>query len=301
MDIELRHLRTVRTIARVGTTTGAAGEIGVTQSALSQQLLDLESRLGERLFARTGRRMVPTPFGETFLERAQAVLDESGRLQGWLAGRKLGERESLRLGTDNILSLRWLPQVLGRFRELHPGVGLRIVRTGNPMRELVAGRLDLAITYPQEPHPRIVIVPLLEDEMVAVLPPGHPLARKRFLAAEDLAGQDFLYHMDVRGSALFRRFLEPRGVRLGSTTVIENPEAILELVRAGLGLSLLPRASVAGEHGSGAVAIRPLSGRRGGYRIAWSAAFHRDRGSPWIDETVRLIRATGTGPAKSRA
>jgi LysR family transcriptional regulator for metE and metH len=301
MDVELRHLRMVRTIARVGTTTGAADEIGVTQSALSQQLLDLESRLGERLFVRTGRRMVPTAFGEAFLERTQAVLDESGRLQGWLAGRKLGERACLRLSSDNILSLRWLPRVLGRFRELHPGVGLRILRTGNPMRELVAGRLDLAITYPQEPpHPRITMVPLLEDEMVAVLPPGHPLARKRFLAADDLAGQDFFYHMDVRGSALFRRFLEPRGVRLGSTTVIEYPEAILELVRAGLGLSLLPRASVADEHGPGAVVIRSLSARRGGYRIAWSAAFHRDRGSPWIDEAVRLIRATGTASTKRR-
>ncbi|HEY2386433.1 MAG TPA: LysR family transcriptional regulator [Candidatus Binatia bacterium] len=301
VDVELRHLRMVRTIARVGTATAAAGEIGVTQSALSQQLLDLESRLGERLFARTGRRMVPTAFGETFLARAEAVLDESSRLHGWLVGRKLGERELLRLSSDNVLSLHWLPRVLGRFRELHPGVGLRILRTANPMRELVAGRLDLAITYPQDPaHPRIAMVPLLEDEMVAVLPPRHPLARKRFLAPEDLAGQDFLYHMDVRSSALFRRFLEPRGVRLGSATVIEYPEAILELVRAGLGVSLLPRASVAGEHGPDAVVLRPLGARRGGYRIAWSAAFHRDRGSPWIDEAVRLIRSTGTAAAQTR-
>src|SRR5262245_27787928 len=225
----------VRTIAEVGTTTAAAGETGVTQSALSQQLLELEARLGERLFDRTPRRMVPTPFGERFLERAGVVLDEAARLEGWLSGRKLGSMGPFRISTDNAFSLRWLPAVLARFRELHPDVGIRILRTTDPLRELVAGRLDLAITFPRRsPHPAIVLTPLLEDEMVAVLSPGHPLARKRFLVAEDLKGQDLLYHMDLRSSALYRRFLEPRGVRLASATVIEYPEAIPALVAVGL-------------------------------------------------------------------
>src|SRR5262249_35209838 len=112
------------------------GEIGVTQSALSQQLLDLEQRLGEPLFDRTARRMVPTAFGERFLEKARLVLDEAARMDAWLAGRTLGETIPLRVSTDNLLTLRWLPQVLARFRQLHPDVGLRILRTPDPLREL---------------------------------------------------------------------------------------------------------------------------------------------------------------------
>jgi LysR family transcriptional regulator for metE and metH len=292
MDFELRHLRLALAIAELGTTTAAAGEIGVTQSALSQQLLDLEARLGERLFDRTARRMVPTTFGERFLDKARGVLDEAARMDAWLAGRKLGETAApLRISADNLLSLGWLPRVLARFRELHPDVGLRMLRSPQPLRDLVARRLDLAITFPQpSPNLAVELVPLFEDEMVAVLPQGHALAPKRFLAAEDLSGEHLFYHMDLRSSVLYRRFLEPRGVRLGSSTVIEYPEAIIELVRAGLGISLLPRSSLGTER---ALVARPLSPKRGGFRIAWSAAFHRDRESPWVDEAVRLIRTVG--------
>ena len=293
MELELRHLRMTRTIADLGTTTGAARAVGVTQSALSQQLLDLEARLGQRLFDRTGRRMVPTAFGERFLEQGRAVLDEAARMDTWLAGRKLGHAVPLRISTDNVLSLSWLPRVLTRFRTLHPEVGLRLVRTAEPLRELAANRLDLAITFPQQPpNATIEMIPLFEDEMVAVLPRDHPLVHKRFLVPEDLNGQDLLYHMELRSSVLYRRFLEPRGVRLASTTVVEYPEAILELVRAGLGLSLLPRAFVSDMRELGTVAICSVGPTRGGYRIAWSAAVHRERASPWVDEAVRLIRAT---------
>ena len=293
MVTELRHLRMARAIAEVGTTTAAAGEIGVTQSALSQQLLDLEQRLGEPLFTRTARRMVSTAFGERFLEKARVVLDEAARMDAWLVGRKLGETVPFRVSTDNLLSLRWLPRVLARFRELHPDVGVRILRTPDPLRELVAGRLDLAITFPQDPpHAAIELTPLFDDEMVAVLPAGHPLAHKRVLSPADLTGQDLLYHVDLRRSTLYRRYLEPHGVRLASTTIIEYPDAILELVGAGLGLALLPRASVTGHRAAARVVTRPVSARRGGYRIRWSAAFNRERRSPWVDEAIRLVRTT---------
>jgi LysR family transcriptional regulator for metE and metH len=293
MVMDLRHLRMARAIAEVGTTTAAAGEIGVTQSALSQQLLDLEQRLGEPLFTRTPRRMVPTAFGERFLEKARAVLDEAAQMDAWLAGRKLGETVPFRVSTDNLLSLRWLPRVLARFRELHPDVGVRILRTPDPLRELVAGRLDLAITFPQDPpSAAIELTPLFDDEMVAVLPAGHPLAHKRVLSPADLTGQDLLYHVDLRRSTLYRRYLEPHGVRLASTTIIEYPDAILELVGAGLGLALLPRASVTDHRAAATVVTRPVSARRGGYRIGWSAAFNRERRSPWVDEAIRLIRTT---------
>ena len=72
----------------------------------------------------------------------------------------------------------------------------------------------------------------------------------------------------------------------------EGSHAILELVGAGLGLSLLPRASVKGHRAAATVVTRPVSARRGGYRIRWSAAFNREPRSPWVDEAIRLIRTT---------
>src|SRR5262249_58149681 len=75
-------------VAAAGTATSAAAEIGITQSALSQQLLDLAQRLAERLFERTGRRMVPTAFGAQFLERPRPPLDEMAQLRAWLLERR---------------------------------------------------------------------------------------------------------------------------------------------------------------------------------------------------------------------
>jgi len=294
VELEVRHLRIVRAIAAIGTTTGAAAEIGVTQSALSQQLLDLEGRLGERLFERTGRRMVPTAFGGQFLDRARGALDEMAHMRAWLLERRHEASAPLRINTDNALTLRWLPRVLARFRELHPNVPLRILRSTDPMRDLAAGRLDLAITYPQVPvDSSIEVLPLFDDELVAVLPREHRLARRRLLTATDLNGENFLYHMELETSVLHRRYLQPAGVQLASVVVIENPEAIIELVRAGLGISLLPRASVAREIDEGAVVAVRVSPSRRGYRIGWSAAVRRVRESPWVDQIVALLRGAG--------
>jgi LysR family transcriptional regulator, regulator for metE and metH len=294
VHLELRHLRIVRSIATVGTSTAAAAEIGVTQSALSQQLLDLEDRLGAKLFERTARRMVPTAFGERFLAKARLVLDEAARMEAWLAERHAPTSPPLRISTDNVLTLRWLPGVLARFRDLHAGVPVRMLRTSKPMVDLAAGRLDIAVTFPQTPSQSgVEMIQLFDDEMVAVLPPGHPLTQKRVVTAKDLSGQDFFYHMEIERSVLYRVALEPAGVRFASQTVIDQPEAIIEMVRAGLGVSLLPRASVRRESDVGAVVVRPVSAKRGGYRIAWSAAVRRERGSPWVDEMLRLIRERG--------
>src|SRR5258705_7124927 len=74
MDLEIRHLRLVMAIAETGSVTRAGGQLHLTQSALSHQLKDIEGRLGTRLFHRLGKRMVPTPAGETVLQSAGDVL-----------------------------------------------------------------------------------------------------------------------------------------------------------------------------------------------------------------------------------
>lgn len=235
--------------------------------------------------------MVPTAFGEHFLERAEPLLTESARLHSWLTGRKLGAVQTLHIATDSVLSLRWLPEVLARFRERYPEVALRFSRHKSPLEEISAGHLDAAITFPQPaPNRRIEMLPLFEDEMVAVLPDSHPLTHKKFVEAIDLHGADFIYHMDIRSSVLYKRYLSPRHVKLGSITVIEQPQTIVELVRTGLGISFLPRKAVQDETG---VTLRRLTRNTRGFRIGWSAAVRKQRETPWVDELVRLIRAEG--------
>src|SRR5262249_61746627 len=82
MDLELRHLRLVSAVAECGSLTRAGAVLHLTQSALSHQLLDIEDRLGARLFHRLGRRMIPTPAGDRLLASARSVLPELGAARG---------------------------------------------------------------------------------------------------------------------------------------------------------------------------------------------------------------------------
>jgi LysR family transcriptional regulator, regulator for metE and metH len=145
--LELRHLRLVKAIARHGTMTRAAGELALTQSALSQQLLELEARLGVQLFLRTGRRMVATEAGEGLLIHGERILGEVAALDTWLDSLQHGEVGTLRVSTDSILSLRWLPGAMQRLRARYPRVSVQIGRHGDLLAELADGKLDIGITF----------------------------------------------------------------------------------------------------------------------------------------------------------
>lgn len=296
-SIEFRHLRLVKAIAEHGTMTRAAGDLALTQSALSQQLLDLEGRLGVSLFLRTGRRMVPTEAGEGFIARGERILDEVTALHEWLGSLKHGDVGTLRVSTDNILCLRWLPGAMQRFHARYPRVSVRIQRHRDLLRELQNGKLDVGITYPRsEAAGDIDFVPLFDDELLGIMPCDHPLRARPFLDVRDLSGQNLIYHMEVKGSALARSFLDPHRIKLASVTVVEQPEAIIELVKSGFGVSILPRWSVERDVEAGELVARRLkTNAKTGFPLRWVAALRKGAEKPFLLEFLDQIRAQAAG------
>src|SRR5688500_15197900 len=183
MDLEIRHLRMVAAVAASGSVTRAASDVHLTQSALSHQLRDIESRLGTALFLRVGKRMMLTPAGERLLRSADEVLATIERTED--AIRHLGgaKRGVLRLTTACYTCYHWLPALLKRYRQAHPHVDVRIdaAATTQPLPHLLEGRLDLAIVSDPVRDRRIVIRPLFDDEMVVIVDPRHPLASKPYV------------------------------------------------------------------------------------------------------------------------
>jgi LysR family transcriptional regulator, regulator for metE and metH len=292
-NIEFRHLRLVKAIAERGTMTRAAGDLALTQSALSQQLLDLEGRLGVSLFVRTGRRMVPTEAGDGFIVRGERILGEVAALHEWLGSLKHGDVGTLRVSTDNILCLRWLPGAMQRFRARYPRVSVRIQRHRDLLRELSDGKLDVGITYPRsQAGSDIEFVPLFDDELLGIMPRDHPLRARPFLDVRDLSGQNLIYHMELKGSALARWFLDPHRIKLASVTVVEQPEAIIELVKSGFGVSILPRWSVERDVEAGELVARRIKAdARTGYPLSWAAAVRKGAEKPFLREFLDQIRA----------
>src|SRR5947209_7014564 len=122
MDLEVRHLRLVAAVADVGSLTRAADRLHLTQSALSHQLRDIESRLGAALFLRVGKRLVLTPAGERLLASARDVLGRLDRAETEI--RQMGQESAglLRLTTQCYTCYHWLPALLTRYRRRFPRV-----------------------------------------------------------------------------------------------------------------------------------------------------------------------------------
>src|SRR5947208_13076528 len=147
MILETRHLRLVAAVAEHGTLTRASRVLHLTQSGLSRQLLDLETRLGLPLFHRLGKRMVPTPAGERLLVTARRALPQLSDVEEELRRLAGGRAARLRVSSECCACYHSLPGVLQRFASRFPPVDVQIVAeaTHHPVPALFVGWVDLAI------------------------------------------------------------------------------------------------------------------------------------------------------------
>ncbi|MGE3190695.1 MAG: LysR family transcriptional regulator, partial [Vicinamibacterales bacterium] len=236
--LEIRHLALVRAIADTGSMTRAAERLHLTQSALSHQLRDVETRLGLQLFLRLGRRMVLTPAGDRVLGSAGRVLDELVRAEDDLRVMATDGKGVLRLCTQCNTGYHWLPPLLQVFHKKYPGVDVQIAVnwTGRPFEALLDGQIDLAVVTSPVADRRLAATPLFEDELVAIVAPGHRFARRSWIEARDFADEHvIIYKADRQDSYTFTRILTPAGVEPARVSQVPLTEAIIELVRAGLG------------------------------------------------------------------
>ena len=289
MNLEIRHLKLVRAVTSAGSLTGAGSVLNLTQSALSHQLRDIESRLGTPLFLRVGKRMMPTPAGERLLRSADEVLDAIERTEDSIRLLSGTDRGLLRLSTECYTCYHWLPPLLKRYRRTHPNVDVRIDAdaTADPVSHLIAGRLDVAIVSDPLRDRRVTARPIFADEMVIVVDPRHPLAGRPFVTAADLAAETLLMYSPKEQSTIYK-LLAAEGVVPAHLHVIQLTEAIIELAKAGLGFAFMARWAVDPQIRAGALRAVPYTRR--GYRRTWSAATLKDMARvPYVGEFIDLL------------
>jgi LysR family transcriptional regulator for metE and metH len=289
--LELRHLHLVRAIAESGTVTAAAARLHLTQSALSHQLRDAEGRLGARLFERAGRRMLPTPAGDRLLRAARAVLQDLDRAEREIRDAASGSLGPLRLTTQCHTVYHWLPARLKIFGRSYPGVEVQIVAgaTDQPVLWLLDGRIDLAIVHRMGRDPRLAGRALWTDELVVVMHPRHALARRSRIGAADFAAEHlFVYSLPLESNLVFREVLIPAGIAPRRVSHVQLTEALIELVKADLGIAVLPRWSAAPQLERGELAARPLIAR--GRLRRWSAVWRRRPDPPaYLSAFVEIL------------
>ncbi|MGQ0735223.1 MAG: LysR family transcriptional regulator [Acidobacteriota bacterium] len=289
--LEVRHLSLVSEIAATGSVTRAGERLHLTQSALSHQLREIESRLGLQLFLRLGKRMVLTPAGERVLGTARRILDDLSRTEDDLRLMSQHGKGVLRLCTQCNTGYHWLPPLLQAFHRKFPGIDVQILvnATDRPVEALLDGEIDLAVVNSEVEDRRLVGVPLFQDELVGVVAPSHPFARRRFVEPEDFADEHlFVYKAEHDKSFVLSKVFGSAGVEPARVSQVPLTEAILELVKAGLGVSVMARWAIEPAIRGGAVKAIRIT-RRGVYR-PWTAVTLKSRPVPaWQQEFVSLL------------
>jgi len=290
MDLEVRHLRLVSAVAELGSLTRAGDRLHLTQSALSHQLRDIESRLGAALFLRVGKRLVLTPAGERLLATARDVLDRLDRTEQDIHQMGKARAGMLRLTTECYTCYHWLPPLLVRYRKRFPEVEVRIdvAATGRPLDMLLAGKLDLAIMSSPVRDRRLVSRPVFDDELVVVAARDHRFAKQTHVRLSDLRDETLYVYPPKEESRVLQEVLVPSGHVPARVEEVMLTESIAELVKAGLGVSVLARWAVQPLVDAGSIVSRPLTAR--GLRREWRAVMPKDlAGADYIGEFIELL------------
>jgi DNA-binding transcriptional LysR family regulator len=292
--MDARRLLIFRSVARAGSISSAARELGWTQPAVSQHLAGLEREAGNPLLLRGPRGVELTDAGRLLLARADAIAGELHMADEEQASLRQLRRGTVRLGAFPSAAATQVPHAIAGLRRHNPGIDVLLTVAEPPeARQLVeTGELDLALVfrYTSEPADRdhsLVWRPMGHEPVLLVMPAGHRLAGRR-VAMRQLAQERW-----VAGCPRCRLHLTRLCERAGFEPLIEHTTddyvVVQNLVAEGLGVSLLPHAAlVAFRHPGVATSESAAWGRRtygvvhreGADRVPATAAFLRELAAP---------------------
>jgi DNA-binding transcriptional LysR family regulator len=242
MRYTLRQLEVFSTIARTGSVSRAGQELGLSQSATSSSLADLERQFDLQLFDRVGKRLRLSARGAALRARTEAVLESARDLEGGFESRTVEHR--LRIGATLTIGNYVAVPLVARFMRAHPAIALTldVANTEQISRRVANFELDVGLVEGEVDHPDLETTPWRDDDLVVFCGRRDPLARKRVLTDRDLLAADWIVR--ERGSGTRQAFDRAmRGLlpQLRVALTLGQTEAIKRAVEAGLGLGCVSR------------------------------------------------------------
>lgn len=254
--LNLDQLEAFAAVAELGSFSAAAARLNLSQPAVSFQIRQLERRFGARLVERVGRRAQPTAAGRELLPHIRRIEATVAGAVEAMAGHAQGVAGRVRIGTGATACIYLLPPILSELRRRFPLLEI-VVRTGNSpdiLRALEDNALDAALVTLPAPGRMFDVEKLIDDEIVAVFPPG--FAAPRAVSPAALAELPvLLYEPGGNARRVIDDWFREAGIALKPVMELGSIEAIKQLVAAGLGCGLLPRLAA----GEGPLAAHSLA------------------------------------------
>ncbi|MDO8704144.1 MAG: LysR family transcriptional regulator [Sulfuricaulis sp.] len=246
MHLTLRQLKVFESVARHLNYTRAAEELFLTQPAVSMQVKLLEESLGVALFEQLGKRVHLTEAGREVLGYARAVTQQLDELENVLNRLKGLGGGKLRISVATTANY-FIPTLLGTFSRRYPGVtvSLDVTNRESLLQQLSDNTVDLVIMGQPPAELDAEADAFMENPLVIVAPPEHPLANRKKIPLKRLQDEVFLVREPGSGTRIaMERFFAEREMHVKTGMEVGSNEAIKQSVQAGLGLGLLSRATI---------------------------------------------------------
>jgi LysR family hydrogen peroxide-inducible transcriptional activator len=265
---DLRQLECFCAVARLGSFTKAAEEVGVAQSSLSEQITKLEHGLASVLFERLSRRIELTPAGEALLPRAQAMLQDAAALPHHLETVRTESGGVLRVGVIPSIMPYFVAPRLREFVEKFPGIDLHLreATTAELISKIEDGAIDVAIVSLPVEGNNLVMRELFREPIHLAVPEFHILANEERVLLRRVSDERLLILKDghcLRDETL--TICDRARARFTAQFEADQFASIFELIRAGFGVSLVPEMARRAAAGCRLVPIEPKAMRRVGY------------------------------------
>ena len=271
--MDVRQLEMFRAVVEEGSFTRAALRLHVSQSAVSRQLQLLEAELGGPLLHRSVKGVTLTPEGELLLSTANRIHRDLREAVWQISETKKMKRGQLRIAGGGTVCQYVLPQLLKRFRAVHPDVDL-LVKTGSTTAVLQLIRnhqLDLALLTLPLVGADLEVRPALREELVVITAPRHALTQRHSIDARSLSEHPLvLFEPGSTTRMLVDQFFADQQLPMNVAMETESVEIIKAMVASGLGIALVPYVAIAGD----------MRTRRFGWARVRGQRLHREQG--WV-------------------
>lgn len=242
--------------AELGSLTRAAEALDSTQSRISHVLSAMEDEYGFCLMRRSRGGVTLTEAGAMLLPKMEAIVQQNRELKALIADIRNADTGTVRLGAFTSVAVHWLPGMIQTFQAAHPQVELKMFNGDyfDVEQWLRDGTVDMAfVTLPTPDNTRAI--PLVEDELLAILPKGHPLAAQPRIDAAKLGREPFI-SLPKSSDHDIHRALDKAGITPNVRFTTKDDYAVIAMVEQGLGVSIVPELLVRGRGQN--VELRPL-------------------------------------------
>jgi DNA-binding transcriptional LysR family regulator len=291
--MNLNQLKIFYMAAKRGNLSKAAEDLFITQPAVTKGIQRLQDHYDLRLMDHFGKKMVLTHAGEVLFKIAEKIFELEKHAEESIREFKQRKKGRIRIQASESFGAYYLPSIMNPFSKAHPliNISVNILPSEHVVNNVANLECDIGfVSYPIA-HEKVFIRVILEDQLVFILPPDHPICRQKRLRPKDLEGNPMIVHeKKSTPHQVFHEFMEKNNIAVTSSLELSSNRAIKLAVESGLGIALISRKVAEEEIQTGKLAAIPLpdlSIKRKFYLVHHQEKFISDTLRGFIDQVDR--------------